>query len=196
MSESTPSCSQSCGSDSEQLVLARAARFHCGHCAYLYESPELVRILRSGRTSVTLRAPPNLCGHTCGPGATRWDRRNCVRCVRAFGVSEGVDHRPHKAPAVPPGLRLRLAFWFAGQALATTYTVNSTADTNDGACTVLDCTLREAVIAANADAGSDAVNFAIVGTGVQTIATASAISVTARWSSTATRSRGPARTPT
>ena len=66
----------------------------------------------------------------------------------------------------------------AGQALATTYTVNSTADTSDGSCSALDCTLREAVIAANANAGSDTINFAIPGTGVQTIATTSLIDVT------------------
>ncbi|HEY6804908.1 MAG TPA: Calx-beta domain-containing protein [Pyrinomonadaceae bacterium] len=45
----------------------------------------------------------------------------------------------------------------------TTYTVNSTADTNNGACTtgVNGCTLREAIIAANANAGADTIQFSL-----------------------------------
>lgn len=49
---------------------------------------------------------------------------------------------------------------------ANAYTVNSTADTNDGSCDpfvedVSDCTLREALIAANVNKGPDTVTFAI-----------------------------------
>jgi CSLREA domain-containing protein len=40
------------------------------------------------------------------------------------------------------------------------FTVNKTADTNDGVCDT-DCSLREAVAAANASAGDDQINFAI-----------------------------------
>ncbi len=39
----------------------------------------------------------------------------------------------------------------------TTYTVNVTADVNDGACTVGNCSLREAIIAANSNAGQDTI---------------------------------------
>ncbi|MEO7506942.1 MAG: CSLREA domain-containing protein, partial [Pyrinomonadaceae bacterium] len=40
------------------------------------------------------------------------------------------------------------------------FNVTKTADTNDGACTVGDCSLREAVVAANANAGLDSITFA------------------------------------
>jgi CSLREA domain-containing protein len=53
-------------------------------------------------------------------------------------------------------------------ALAASFVVNTTSDTNDGTCNTTHCSLREAIIAANANAGADTISFAI-GTGVQTI---------------------------
>src|SRR2546422_2384548 len=50
-----------------------------------------------------------------------------------------------------------------------TFTVNSTADTDDGTCNAANCTLREAINAANTNAGADTVNFNIPGAGVKTI---------------------------
>jgi CSLREA domain-containing protein len=48
----------------------------------------------------------------------------------------------------------------------TTFTVNSTADTDDGACDAApDCTLREAIVAANTTAGADFIAFNISGAG-------------------------------
>ena len=47
------------------------------------------------------------------------------------------------------------------QAQATTFTVNSTADLGDGACDATECTLREAINAANANAGADTIAFNI-----------------------------------
>src|SRR5438034_11189567 len=49
----------------------------------------------------------------------------------------------------------------ASDAVATDFTVTKTADTNDGVCNA-DCSLREAIAAANALAGADRV---ILGTG-------------------------------
>ena len=52
------------------------------------------------------------------------------------------------------------------------FTVNSTADTDDGSCDPLsigDCTLREAIDAANAGAGLDTIAFDIPGAGPHTI---------------------------
>jgi CSLREA domain-containing protein len=46
---------------------------------------------------------------------------------------------------------------------AATYTVSKTADTNDGTCDA-DCSLREAVVAANANAGADTITFNIPNT--------------------------------
>src|SRR5687768_5418676 len=51
---------------------------------------------------------------------------------------------------------------------ALTYTVNTTADDIIGVCDATHCSLREAIIDANANAGADTISFSI-GTGVQTI---------------------------
>ena len=50
-----------------------------------------------------------------------------------------------------------------------TFTVNSTADPGSGICDVTECTLREAITAANAAAGSDTIAFDIPGAGPHTI---------------------------
>jgi uncharacterized repeat protein (TIGR01451 family)/CSLREA domain-containing protein len=73
----------------------------------------------------------------------------------------------------------RLALAFAGLAAllgvatpasAATFTVNSTADTTDGVCDAApDCTLREAIAAANGLGGADTIDFAIAGAGPHTI---------------------------
>ncbi len=55
------------------------------------------------------------------------------------------------------------------QALGAAFTVNSSDDANDGVCNVAHCSLREAIIAANATEGSDVIGFSIL-TGPQTIA--------------------------
>src|SRR5215471_1864274 len=56
---------------------------------------------------------------------------------------------------------------------ATTFTVTKTADTNDGSCDA-DCSLREAIIAANNNPGQDTIAFSI-GSGPQTISPTSAL---------------------
>lgn len=53
--------------------------------------------------------------------------------------------------------------------IGNTYVVTTTADSNDGACTVSLCSLRDAINAANAHTGTDAINFNIPGSGVHTI---------------------------
>src|SRR4051812_13619951 len=55
--------------------------------------------------------------------------------------------------------------------------VDKTADTSGGACTVAadDCTLRDAITKANADAGLDTINFTIPGAGVHKITLANAL---------------------
>jgi CSLREA domain-containing protein len=55
------------------------------------------------------------------------------------------------------------------QADATTFTVNSTGDRGDGTCDATECTLPEAIAAANANAGTDTVEFNIPGAGPHTI---------------------------
>src|SRR5688500_4348922 len=50
---------------------------------------------------------------------------------------------------------------FSSNALAANYAVTKTADTSDGVCNVADCSLREAVGAANATAADDVIEFAI-----------------------------------
>jgi CSLREA domain-containing protein len=62
---------------------------------------------------------------------------------------------------------------------AQTFTVNNNGDADDGACTVTGvgngCSLREAINAANANAGADTIAFNIAGAGVHTISPASAL---------------------
>src|SRR6266567_2417724 len=60
-------------------------------------------------------------------------------------------------------------------ALAATFTVNSADDHNDGVCNAADCTLREAINAANA---GDTISFNIPGSGIHTINATSGFSIT------------------
>src|SRR5262245_11033628 len=57
---------------------------------------------------------------------------------------------------------------------AATFTVNSNADTDDGVCNAANCTLREAINAANATPGTDTIRFSI-GAGAKTIQPMSAL---------------------
>ena len=54
------------------------------------------------------------------------------------------------------------------QALGAAFTVNSSDDANDGVCNIAHCSLREAIIAANATEGADVIGFSIL-SGPQTI---------------------------
>jgi CSLREA domain-containing protein len=62
----------------------------------------------------------------------------------------------------------------AASSTGATFTVNSTADTDDGVCNAANCTLREAIEAANASAGADVIRFSI-GSGAKTISILSAL---------------------
>ena len=55
------------------------------------------------------------------------------------------------------------------QAVATTFTVNSANDADDATCDATHCSLREAINAANANAGTDTIAFNIPGDGPHTI---------------------------
>ena len=65
-------------------------------------------------------------------------------------------------------LALGILVGVTGAAIAATFTVNSAADTDDGVCNATNCTLREAIEAANAAPGADVIHFAI-GAGARTI---------------------------
>ncbi|HXK32765.1 MAG TPA: right-handed parallel beta-helix repeat-containing protein, partial [Dehalococcoidia bacterium] len=81
----------------------------------------------------------------------------------------------------PPGIPVRpllVAVFVASLALgagratpaeAVTFEVNVTDDTDDGVCDATHCSLREAINAANAAAGTDTITFNIGGGGLQTI---------------------------
>jgi CSLREA domain-containing protein len=62
-------------------------------------------------------------------------------------------------------------------AAAQTFIVNSTADTNDGTCNAANCTLREAINAANANVGTDTINFNIPGQAPYTISPTSRLPI-------------------
>ncbi len=59
---------------------------------------------------------------------------------------------------------LFLSSSFIQTAEAASFIVNSTADTNDGSCTALNCTLREAINAANASGSTSTITFNVSGT--------------------------------
>ncbi|HIQ05941.1 MAG TPA: CSLREA domain-containing protein, partial [Anaerolineae bacterium] len=59
------------------------------------------------------------------------------------------------------GLTLLLLVLVVAPVLADTFTVNTTADYDDGSCDAGDCTLREAIIAANSSPGPDTIAFNI-----------------------------------
>lgn len=67
-------------------------------------------------------------------------------------------HRPLALSCVLGVLVLLLAGTPAAARAGMTFTVTKTTDTNDGACTLDDCSLREAVIAANATPGLDIIS--------------------------------------
>src|SRR5438105_1759519 len=52
----------------------------------------------------------------------------------------------------------------AAMPTSTIFTVNTTDDHDDGSCNALDCTLREAINAANSNPGADTINFSVTGT--------------------------------
>jgi len=56
-----------------------------------------------------------------------------------------------------------------GVAQGTDFTVNSTVDPGDGVCDQSECTYREAILAANANPGTDTIRFKIPGAGPHTI---------------------------
>ena len=66
-------------------------------------------------------------------------------------------------------LLLLVLVGFASAVRGATYTVNATADTDDGVCNAANCTLREAINAANANAGTDTIRF-VIGSGPKSIA--------------------------
>ncbi len=67
-------------------------------------------------------------------------------------------------------LLILVALWaLHNAAQAAVFTVNSTADTDDGACDATHCTLREAINLANANPGLDTIAFNIPGLGPHTI---------------------------
>jgi CSLREA domain-containing protein len=57
----------------------------------------------------------------------------------------------------------------SGVVRAATFTVNSANDFDDGVCNAVHCSLREAIFAANALAGTDTIRFIIAGAGAKTI---------------------------
>ena len=73
--------------------------------------------------------------------------------------------------ALPAISALIMVAMLAGDVLAqaTTYTVNSIDDVADGICNATHCSLREAIDAANTNAGTDTIAFGIAGSGPHTI---------------------------
>jgi len=66
------------------------------------------------------------------------------------------------------GSVLFLLLFLPGLPAQTTFTVNTTSDTDDGTCSASHCTLREAINAANLAADGAVIAFDIPGTGPHT----------------------------
>jgi CSLREA domain-containing protein/uncharacterized repeat protein (TIGR01451 family) len=98
-----------------------------------------------------------------------------LACVVLFAASQAIVSLPSRADwqavAKYPGLPAQAV---KPAATTATFTVNTAADHDDTACTAGDCTLREAINAANANAGADTIAFAI-GSGPQTLTLSSAL---------------------
>jgi CSLREA domain-containing protein len=75
----------------------------------------------------------------------------------------------HARKAAQEKRRVTRSVASASRALATVYTVNSVADPGDGVCDAISCTLRDAILAANGNAGADTITFDIGAGGAQTI---------------------------
>jgi CSLREA domain-containing protein/uncharacterized repeat protein (TIGR01451 family) len=92
-------------------------------------------------------------------------------CIILFAVAQAIANLPSKAAwqafsaEQPPVLAAQLVKPAVPTA---TFTVNSADDHDDAACTAGDCTLREAINAANSNGVADTITFAI-GSGTKTI---------------------------
>ena len=73
-----------------------------------------------------------------------------------------------------PGSAVFALLLVAASSSGATFTVNSAADTDDGVCNAANCTLREAINAANSNPGADSIHFTI-GSGARTISVTSAL---------------------
>ncbi len=84
--------------------------------------------------------------------------------------SKSYHHNYHRTSKLLGLILTAAAGWLAvGTGGAATFVVNSTADPGDGVGDASECTLREAIEAANANPGPDVIAFNIPGLGVQTI---------------------------
>lgn len=99
------------------------------------------------------------------------------RSVLASPLSGKASSRRWSAVFAPILTAILLLSWLAWShgtvAAQTIYIVNSTADPGDGTCDASECTLREAIEAANSSAGT--IQFNIAGAGPHTIALGSAL---------------------
>src|SRR5438105_3151020 len=79
-----------------------------------------------------------------------------------MGRNRGACGRPKRRLKAAVVLSLVAGALFAApNALSAVFTVNSTADPGNGVCDVFECTLREAISAANANSGADGIAFKI-----------------------------------
>ncbi len=89
-----------------------------------------------------------------------------------FSAPNGAPSTDQRGVARPQGVRYDIgAFEGSATQAGPAFIVNASADTNDGFCDVLgqgignhDCTLREAINAANALAGANTITFSVSGT--------------------------------
>ena len=90
---------------------------------------------------------------------------------RIFGRSARTDGKgPHRRPAWRLALHRGLALEpLEARRVLSTFTVNTSGDVADGSCDADHCSLREAIIAANAQLSEDGIVFSIDGGGAHTV---------------------------
>ncbi len=112
---------------------------------------------------------------TCGLGAlARYETAAVTLNVQAKSGFTGLLNFSTSISAVQPELDMEDNAGSISVGV-TKLIVNSSDDSNDGACSQSHCALREAMIAANAIPGLNTIRFDIPGTGVKTILLASAL---------------------
>lgn len=111
--------------------------------------------------------------HSCGPAswAVGSRRSSSQKAIAVLPMRLNLDAISDFVVLVSGQVQPKILLSSPG----TIYIVNSTNDSDDGACNVAHCSLREAINLSNSNAGADTINFNITGTSPYTISPLSAL---------------------
>jgi CSLREA domain-containing protein len=141
-----------------RLVRARVSTGSADDLLLLNEDTRELHVLNTGLNRVSPSSVVSLAGVAASLSMEGEALAVLPMRLNADALSDLVIlHRGQSGPAVVKSVA------------ASTFTVNTADDHNDGACDSKDCTLREAINAANANPGADTIAFDIPGAGIHTI---------------------------